>query len=207
MLVAALSFTAAAALMVVLPGPDTLVVVRGVVQGGRTAGLRTSAGVIAGLVLWVGAAVVGLSAMLRASEIGYEALKIAGACYLVYMGVRSLRSLFRTPAPGEVPVEGAPSWRSGGFAAGFLTDLLNPKIGVLFVSLLPGFVPAGYPVVGTTLLLGGIYIALTAVYCGALVAAAGTVTSWMRAPRTRRRLDAITGVALIGFGVKLATER
>ncbi|BDH57591.1 LysE family translocator [Tsukamurella sp. PLM1] len=85
--------------------------------------------------------------------------------------------------------------------------MLNPKIGVLFVSLLPGFVPAGYPVTGTTLALGGVYIALTALYCGVLIAAAGTVTRWMRTPRTRRLLDGIAGVALIGFGAKLVTER
>ncbi|KXP15032.1 LysE family translocator [Tsukamurella pseudospumae] len=208
MLIALLSFTAAAALIVVLPGPDTLVVVRGVVQGGRVAGLRTSLGVLSGLVLWVLAAVLGLSAMLKASEYGYTALKFLGAAYLIYMGAQSLRAMIRGSALGEQPTAPqASSWRSGGFTAGFLTDLLNPKIGVLFVSLLPGFVPAGHSVTGTTLLLGGVFIALTAVYCGVLIAAAGTVTSWMQTPRTRRLLDGIAGVALIGFGAKLVTER
>ncbi len=208
MLVALISFTAAAALIVVLPGPDTLVVVRGVVQGGRTAGLRTSLGVLSGLVLWVLAAVLGLSAMLKASEYGYTALKVLGAAYLVYMGVQSLRAVVRGSALGEQPPAPTPtSWRAGGFAAGFLTDVLNPKIGVLFVSLLPGFVPAGYPVTRTTLVLGGVYIALTAIYCGVLIAAAGTVTRWMQTPRTRRIVDGVAGVALIGFGAKLVMER
>ncbi len=208
MLVALLSFAAAAALIVVLPGPDTLVVVRGVVQGGRTTGLRTSLGVLTGLVLWVLAAVLGLSAMLKASEYGYTALKFLGAAYLIYMGVQSLRAVVRGSALGDAPVEAAPpSWRNAGFTAGFLTDLLNPKIGVLFVSLLPGFVPTGYSVTWTTLALGGVFIALTAVYCGVLIAAAGTVTAWMQTPRTRRVLDGVAGVALIGFGAKLVTER
>lgn len=208
MLVALLSFAAASAVLVIVPGPDTLVVVRGVVQGGRGTGLRTSLGVLSGLVIWVLAAVLGLSAMLKASEYGYTALKVVGAAYLIYMGVQSLRAVIRGTALGEQPA--APmetSWRTGGFTAGFLTDLLNPKIGVLFVSLLPGFVPAGYSVTWTTLALGGVYIALTAIYCGVLIAASGTVTRWMRTPRTRRMLDGVAGVALIGFGAKLVTER
>ena len=208
MLVALLSFAAASAVLVIVPGPDTLVVVRGVAQGGRGTGLRTSLGVLSGLVIWVLAAVLGLSAMLKASEYGYTALKVVGAAYLIYMGVQSLRAVIRRAALGEQPA--APmesSWRTGGFTAGFLTDLLNPKIGVLFVSLLPGFVPSGYSVTWTTLALGGVYIALTAVYCGVLIAAAGTVTRWMRTPRTRRMLDGVAGVALIGFGAKLVTER
>ncbi|AUN40682.1 LysE family translocator [Tsukamurella tyrosinosolvens] len=208
MLVALLSFAAASTLLVVLPGPDTLVVVRGVVQGGRGAGLRTSLGVLSGLVVWVVAAVLGLSAMLKASEYGYTALKVLGAAYLISMGVQSLRAVVRGSALGDEPAPPVESsWRTGGFTAGFLTDMLNPKIGVLFVSLLPGFVPSGYSVTWTTLALGGVYIALTAVYCGVLIAAAGTVTRWMRTPRTRRMLDGVAGVALIGFGAKLVTER
>ena len=179
----------------------------GVVQGGRIAGLRTSLGVLSGLVLWVLAAVLGLSAMLKASEYGYTALKLLGAAYLIYMGVQSLRAVVRGSALGEVPqFPDAPSWRTGGFTAGFLTDLLNPKIGVLFVSLLPGFVPTGYSVTWATLAFGGVFIVLTAIYCGVLIAAAGTVTAWMQTPRTRRILDGIAGVALIGFGVRLITE-
>ena len=208
MLVALFSFAAAAALLVILPGPDTLVVVRGVVQGGRGTGIRTSLGVLSGLVIWVVAAVLGLSAMLKASEYGYTALKFLGAAYLIYMGVQSLRAVVRGSALGErPPLPVAQSWRTAGFSAGFLTDILNPKIGVLFVSLLPGFVPTGYSVTWTTLALGGVYIALTAVYCGVLIAAAGTVTRWMQTPRTRRFLDGLAGVALIGFGAKLVTER
>ncbi|WP_278262435.1 LysE family translocator [Nocardia sp. AG03] len=163
MFAAVLSFTLASVVLVLLPGPDTLVVVRGLVRGGRAAGIRTAAGVLCGLAVWVGAAVLGLSALLRASEIGYDVLKLVGACYLVW-------------------------------------------IGVLFVSFLPGFVPDGYSPVWTTLGLGALYIALTALYCAALVVAAGSISSWMRTTRIRRRIDAITGTVLIGFGVRLATE-
>ena len=202
-LASVLSFTFAAAMVVLLPGPDTLVIVRSLVRGGRRAGIRTSVGVLSGLAVWVAAAALGLSALVQASRIGYEILTIVGACYLVLIGVQSLRSLRHVQTVGAIP---EPPGRSGGYWAGLLTDLLNPKVGVLFVSFLPGFVPDGYSVGWTTLGLGGIFIVLTAAYCAALVAASGTVSSWMSTPSIRRRLDAITGLVLVGFGIKLATE-
>jgi threonine/homoserine/homoserine lactone efflux protein len=202
-LLALVSFTLASVLIVLLPGPDSLVVVRGLVRGGRRGGATTAAGVLCGLVVWVGAASLGLSALLQASRVGYDALKIAGACYLTWIGVRSLLSVRRTPTEGTPP---AGLGRSG-FVAGFLTDLLNPKVGVFFISFLPGFVPHGDHAVGLTMLgFGVLYAVLTALYFLGLIAISGTVATWVRVPRIRRRLDAVTGLVLVGFGIRLATE-
>ena len=209
MLLAFLSFTLASVLIVLLPGPDTLVVVRGLVRGGRRGGATTAAGVLTGLVVWVAATALGLSALLRASEVGYDALKIAGACYLVWIGVRSLLAVRRpagVPDGGDGPMAPAPLLGGSGFVAGFVTDLLNPKVGVFFVSFLPGFVPAGYSVGWTTFGLGAWYAVLSALYFLGLVALSSTVSGWMGSPRVRRRLDALTGMVLVGFGVRLATE-
>jgi threonine/homoserine/homoserine lactone efflux protein len=209
-LVALLSFTLASVLIVLLPGPDSLVVVRGLVRGGRGGGATTAAGVLCGLVVWVAATALGLSALLRASEVGYDALKIAGACYLVWIGVRSLLSIRRPAAHGVAEADGPmapePVRGGSGFVAGFVTDLLNPKVGVFFVSFLPGFVPDGYSVGWTTLALGAWYAVLSALYFLGLIALSGTVSGWMRSPRIRRRLDAVTGVVILGFGIRLATE-
>jgi threonine/homoserine/homoserine lactone efflux protein len=208
--VALISFTLASILIVLLPGPDSLVVVRGLVRGGRRGGASTAAGVLCGLVVWVAAATLGLSALLQASRVGYDVLKVAGACYLIWIGVRSLLSIRRTAAEvavdGDGPMAPAPVLGGSGFAAGFLTDVLNPKVGVFFVSFLPGFVPHDYSVGWTTLVFGAIFTALTAVYFLGLIAVSGTVASWMRTPHIRRRLDALTGLVLVGFGVRLATE-
>lgn len=207
-----LSFVATATLIVLLPGPDTLVVLRGVVRGGRREAFRTAAGVVSGLLVWVSAAVLGLSALLQASETGYEILKIVGACYLVWMGVQSVRSLLRAAPDIAAAHEAPPSTKPGsgvltaGFTAGLLTNILNPKIGILFISLLPGFVPSGYPLGATTLGLGAIYIALTAAYFTILVGAAGRIAGWLTRDSIRRRIEAIGGVALIGLGVRLALE-
>lgn len=210
MLVELVPFTLASVLIVLLPGPDSLVVVRGLVRHGRRGGARTAAGVLGGLVVWVAATALGLSALLQASEVGYEILKVAGACYLLWIGIRSLLSIRRRTAEvaveGDGPMAPAPLLGGSGFVAGFVTDLLNPKVGVFFVSFLPGFVPAGYSVGWTTFALGFWYAVLTAVYFLGLIAVSATVSGWMRSPRVRRRLDALTGVVLLGFGVRLATE-
>lgn len=205
MLVALASFTVASVLIVLLPGPDSLVVVRGLVRGGRRGGALTAAGVLCGLGVWVTATALGISALLRASEVGYDVLKVVGACYLLWLGVRSLVSLRRTTAQ-PVSVEALEAVRSG-FWAGFLTDILNPKVGVFFVSFLPGFIPAGASSVGwITLGFGAWYTVLSAVYFAALVAVSSTVAGWMSTARIRRRLDAATGLVLVAFGLRLATE-
>jgi len=201
-LLAVAAFALASVLIVVLPGPDTLVIVRGIVRGGRRRGLTTAAGILCGLGLWVAAAVLGLAAMLRASEIGYEVLRVVGAAYLVWLGIQALRKRGRDTD--------AASSRGGvlrtGFAAGLLTDLLNPKVGVFFVTFLPGFVPHGYAVGPTSLIFGAMFIVETAIYCVVLLVLAGRVSGWMSAPRMRRRLDLVTGTVLVGFGLRLATE-
>ncbi|MCW2547315.1 MAG: Lysine exporter protein [Mycobacterium sp.] len=207
MLVAVGTFTVAAILIVLLPGPDTLVVVRNLIRGGRRTAIRTVFGVLSGLVIWVCAAALGLSAILSASHDAYLALRIAGAAYLVWLGVQSLRS--RGNLSQEPAVDASSRRRqllATGFPAGIASDLLNPKVGVFFVTFLPGFVPHGYSVGWMSLLLGGIFLALTALYFAILIAASGPVTRWIANTRIRRRMDRITGLILIGFGARLAIE-
>jgi threonine/homoserine/homoserine lactone efflux protein len=213
MLVALGAFAIAATLIVLLPGPDTLVVVRGLLRGGRARGLSTTLGVLCGLVLWVSAASLGLSAVLKASKIGYDLLRIAGATYLIWLGITSLRTRSAVPEGPEGPVgaelpAAAPRREllGSGFVAGLLTDLLNPKVGVFFVTFLPGFVPHGYAVGPICLLFGAIFVVLTALYFAILLALAARVTSWMTEPRIRRRLNTATGTVLLGLGVRLALQ-
>jgi threonine/homoserine/homoserine lactone efflux protein len=201
MLLAAAAFALAAALIVLLPGPDTLVVVRGILRGGRSRGVATAAGNLLGLAVWVAAAALGLSALLRASHLGYEVLRIAGGAYLIWLGIASIRLRSAPRAVAE-----RRDLRGTGFLAGVVTNLLNPKVGVFFVTFLPGFVPHGYSVGWTSLLFGAIFVAETAAYWVLLLSLASRVTRWMNEPRIRRRLDATTGAVLIGFGIRLATE-
>jgi threonine/homoserine/homoserine lactone efflux protein len=203
MTTAVLTFSLAAMLIVLLPGPDTLVVVRNLVRDGRRTATLTVVGVLTGLAVWVTAAALGLSALLRASHEAYLGLRLAGAVYLVYLGVQSLRSR-SVVLTADAPVR--PGLLGRGFGAGLATDLLNPKVGVFFVTFLPGFVPSGQPVGVTSLLFGAIFVIETALYFAVLLALAGRVTGWMNHPVVRRRLDRATGLVLIGFGARLATE-
>jgi threonine/homoserine/homoserine lactone efflux protein len=200
-LVSLAAFTAAAVLIVLLPGPDTLVVVRSIVRGGRHAGVLTALGNLCGLTVWVLAAALGLAAMLKASQIGYDVLRVVGAGYLVWLGVQAWRSRGRVeqPAPHRAGVLGT------GFRAGILTNLLNPKVGVFFVAFLPGFIPRGDAVGPMSLLLGAIFVLLTALYWVALLGIAGRVSRWMGTPSVRRRIDAMTALVFVGFGIRLAT--
>src|SRR4051812_22718550 len=207
MLSALLGFAAAATIVVLLPGPDTLVVVRNLVRGGRRQGFATVCGVLTGLTVWMLAAVVGLAALLRASQTGYAALKIAGACYLLWLAVESFRSRGAPHLAGEdEPLGRRRALLGSGYAAGLATNLLNPKIGVFFVAFLPGFVPKGADVATTSLLFGAIFIAEVIVYFAVLLTLAERVVGWMTRARTRRWIDRIAGLVFVGFAARLATD-
>jgi threonine/homoserine/homoserine lactone efflux protein len=205
MVVAALAFVGASSLVVLLPGPDTLVVLRSLLRQGPRIARRTVLGVLTGLSVWVTGAVLGLSALLRASHDGYDALRIAGAGYLCVLGIQALRSRGAT-----AELDQAAANRRGvigtGYAGGLLTDLLNPKVGVFFVTFLPAFVPHGAPVGPTTLLFGVLFVAETGLYFVVFLRFAQRIVSWMRRPGLRRMLDRGTGAVLLGFGIRLAVE-
>lgn len=206
MLTALLTFAVPCLVVVLLPGPDTLVVLRALVRGGVRGGITTALGVLCGVFVWVAAAVLGLSALLHASEVAYDVLKLVGAAYLLWIGVQSLRAMRRGIAAEPDGTGRRLRLTGSGFTSGFLTDVLNPKVGVTFVTFMPGFIPDGAPVAATSLALGLMFIAFTAVYFAVLIALSGTIAQWMGTPRIRRRLDGATGLVLIGFGVRLATE-
>jgi threonine/homoserine/homoserine lactone efflux protein len=207
MLTASVTFALAAALIVLLPGPDTLVVLRNLVRGGRRRAALTVVGVLCGLSVWVTAAALGMAALLHASENAYLALRVVGAVYLLWLGVQTLRSRSVPDLVPDRPPE-LPAGGSGrGFGAGLATDLLNPKVGVFFVTFLPGFVPDGQPVGAASLTFGAIFVVETAAYFALLLFLAGRITGWLRDTTVRRWLDRATGTVLIGFGLRLVVEQ
>ena len=203
MAVALLTFLAAATLIIVAPGPDTLLVTRNVFRRGRRGGLVTAAGTVTGLALWSVAAALGLSALLAASRVGYDVVRVAGGLYLVWLGVQSLRSQGTGPV---VSTEAPPMPMHRAYLSGVLSNLLNPKIGVFFVTFLPGFVPSGAPVGSTAALLGALFVVETALWLVVLVWLVGRGSGWLTRRGVRRWLDRATGVVLIGFGIRVAAE-
>jgi threonine/homoserine/homoserine lactone efflux protein len=204
---ALLGFAAASILIVLLPGPDTLVVVRNLLRGGRRRAIATVIGVLTGLVVWVTSASLGLSALLRASHTGYEVLRYVGGAYLLWIGIQAVRG--RTAPAGDnvvVPRQRYGPLLGSGYVAGLATDLLNPKVGVFFVTFLPAFVPSGADVGLTTLAFGSVFVLETFLYFAVLITIADRVMVWMTNARTRRRLDRAAGLIFIGLGLRLATE-
>ena len=199
-----LPFLVASVLVILIPGPDTLVVLRNALLAGKGIAVRTAMGVLTGLSVWVTAAALGLTAILRASHDGFLVLRIAGAVYLTYFGLQALRSR----ALGK-PVEVSTAKRSlvgRGYRAGVMTDLLNPKVGVFFITFMPAFIPHGAPVAASTLGMGAVFVLLTGLYFALMLAFVQRLLGWLRNERYRRRLNRATGLVLIGFGVRLAVE-
>jgi threonine/homoserine/homoserine lactone efflux protein len=193
-----LAFVGVAIVLSISPGPDMALVLRNTVRGGRGAGFRTVGGIALGLLMWATASALGVAAVLSASATVFTALKLAGAVYLVYLGVQSLRSLRRGEEPEEVA-------RSSGspFRQGLVTNLLNPKLAVLFTTLLPQFVSHGDPAAKPAL-LAAVFIAIGLTWLCVYTTLVGALAH----SRTFRRVtEAVSGVVLIALGARLAVER
>ncbi len=197
-----LAFAAAAGLLTLTPGVDTAIVLRSAASLGPRAGLAAGAGVCAGLFIWGAGAAFGLGALLAASAKAYLALKWVGAAYLVYLGVKLIAN--PRSAPPDAPIAGAGDPARSALWRGFLTNVLNPKVGVFYATFLPQFIPNGANVVAFSALLTAVHVALTALWFALLVALTAPLGRWLRSPATMRALDRLTGCVFIGFGVKLA---
>ncbi|WP_420132729.1 LysE family translocator [Rhodopseudomonas sp.] len=206
------AFTAAAALLTLTPGLDTALVLRtATVEGARSA-MAAGAGVSAGVLAWGLLVSLGLGALLALSEIGYRVLQIAGAAYLIWLGGQMIHAALRRhpaapltaePAGGEGPHASPAGW----FWRGMVTNLLNPKVGVFYVSFLPQFIPTDVPVVAFSVGLAAIHATMGLLWFAALTAATRPLARLLRRPGFTRSIDGLTGAVLIGFGLRLALER
>jgi threonine/homoserine/homoserine lactone efflux protein len=201
------AFVGVAALVIVTPGPDTALTVRNALLGGRGAGVATAAGVAAGQAVWTAAASAGIAALLVASEPAFVAVKLAGAAYLVLLGLQTLAHAVRG-RPSERDGHAAAGLRSGAaFRQGLLNDLGNPKMAVFFTTLLPQFAPAHGPAFPTLLAFGVLFSAMTFAWLCVYSVAVARAGRALRRPRIRRALDAVMGAALVALGLRVAVER
>jgi threonine/homoserine/homoserine lactone efflux protein len=199
-----LAFIAAAAVLTVTPGTDTALVLRAAMVDGRRPAALASIGVALGCLTWGAAVSLGLGALLQASELAYDILKFAGAAYLVWVGARLLRQP-RTelaPAAGQAAPQGA----AQAFWRGLLTNLLNPKVGVFYVSFLPQFLPAGTNVAAYSFFLAALHVGLTLAWFAVLTAATAPLSDWLRRPSAMKTLDRLTGTVFVAFGIRLAVS-
>jgi threonine/homoserine/homoserine lactone efflux protein len=198
-----LSFLVAAVILTITPGVDTALVLRTCLVEGRKAALQASVGIALGCLAWGGAVSFGLGALLQASEWAYAVARGLGAAYLLWLGW----GLLLRPrngmdwGPGTVPSVG-----SNAFGRGLLANLLNPKVGVFYVTFLPQFVPEGAPVAVFTFGLACLHVALSLAWFALLMAATAPLSRCLREPRWVRLLDRMTAGVLIAFGIRLAVS-
>ncbi len=194
-------FLVVAAVVICTPGPDTALTIRNALLGGRAGGLATALGVALGQAVWTVAAAAGLVAILRASQPAFTALKLAGAAYLVFLGLQSLLAALRRRS--QEPRHASAATRGSSLRQGLVSNLANPKMAVFFTSLLPQFGTA----FATLLALGLLFSLLTGLWLAAYAVAAARARRLLARERFRRAVDAVTGVVLVALGLRVAGQR
>jgi threonine/homoserine/homoserine lactone efflux protein len=201
------AFLGVAALVIVAPGPDTALTIRNTLRGGRRSGVLTGAGVVGGQTVWAIATAAGVAALLHASEPAFVALKVVGAGYLVFLGIQALLAAFRGGKPALYGVNGDRVAPGRAFRQGLISNVTNPKMAAFFTSLLPQFAGGDRASFAALLLLALIFSTMTLVWLTGYVFVVAKVGDVFRRERLRRALEGVTGFALVGLGLRLATER
>ena len=199
-----LAFIGIASLLTILPGADMALVAKVTLLDGKRAAFFTSLGICAGLPVHATASALGLSLILATSAEAFTVVKFAGAAYLAYLGIRTIRDSFHAAADPAVAAERV---RSGGaaFAQGWLSNVLNPKVALFYLTFLPQFISPGDNVLAKSLLLAAIHAVLGLLWLPLYAYAIDRIGAAVRG--ARRWLERVSGAALIGLGVRLAFER
>jgi threonine/homoserine/homoserine lactone efflux protein len=204
----AAAFLGISALVIVTPGQDTVLTIRNTLLAGRAGGTFTAVGVALGQATWTLAASAGVTALLLASEPAFAAIRLAGAAYLVYLGVQALIAGVRGGTARTLDPEQAKRFtRTAALRQGLVSNLGNPKMAVFFTSLLPQFVPAGPAAFLTMLGLGLVFCCMTLGWLSVYALAMGRAGNVLERPTVRRALDGVVGSVLVAFGVRLASQQ
>jgi threonine/homoserine/homoserine lactone efflux protein len=198
------AFIAVAALLTILPGADMALVTRNVLAVGRGRTMGTIAGICVGCVLHATFSALGLSAILATSATAFYVVKTVGALYLAWIGIQSIRNAGHAEDAGHA-ARRAPVGKP--FVQGFLTNILNPKVAVFYLTFLPQFIAPGEPVFAKSLMLAGIHIAMGFVWLTAYAWFVDRLGTVLTRPRVKAWLERVTGGLLIALGARLAWER
>ena len=203
-----LPFLIAITALTLTPGIDTLLVMRNAARGGHRDGLLTSLGICLGLFVHATISAAGLSVILLGSAELFMLLKLAGAGYLIWLGVQSLRSALQRRKLQFDPVAvvgSVPALRS--LREGVLSNVLNPKPIIFYMAFLPQFIDPAYSALPQALMMAGIHFTIGMLWQGSLVLIISRARLWLQRPRVGQAMDSVTGVLLVGFGAKLATSQ
>jgi threonine/homoserine/homoserine lactone efflux protein len=206
-----LLFLGGAILITIVPGPDMALVFRQVLLGGTSLAQRTIFGNLSGLVVHTVALAAGLSALLAASAEAYTVVKVAGAVYLVFLGIQTLRASRRPAAETAADTALAatrpiPSMRAA-YVQGLVSTVLNPKPALLYLTYLPQFVDEARPVLPQILFLAGVHIFIGLIWMTLYAHLVQRAQQILNRPDVRRWLESVTGVVLVALGLRVALER
>lgn len=201
------SFTFAITLLTLTPGLDTALVLRTAASEGSKKAFQAAMGVNAGCLVWGAVVALGLGALLTASQLAFDVLKWVGAAYLCWLGLQMLIKP-RNKMSADIPQEAYQAKKSANwFIKGLFGNVLNPKVGVFYVTFLPQFVPTGYPVAAFTFGLAMIHVLIGTLWSSTMIAATRPLSRWLQRPAVVRTLDRLTGTVFIAFAVRLATSK
>ncbi|AQT10776.1 threonine/homoserine/homoserine lactone efflux protein [Pseudomonas protegens] len=198
-----LAFTLAATLLTLTPGLDTALVLRTATVEGRRQALRAALGINAGCLIWGAAVAFGLGALIAVSERAFNLLKYCGAAYLAWLGLNMLLRPRHSFAPTGANSDPGTNW----FLKGMLGNVLNPKVGVFYVSFLPQFIPQGQPLVAWTFGLVSIHVVLGLVWSLLLIAATRPLAGVLQREKVIQWMDRTTGMIFVLFAARLALSR
>jgi RhtB (resistance to homoserine/threonine) family protein len=197
-------------LLIILPGPDTGLTTKNTITHGKEGGIKTVLGISSGFMIHTLAAIFGLSAILVKSALLFSVFKYVGAVYLVYLVYLGVTSLWSLKKRKEVTSDGDVQTKyqnKSTFRQGFLTNLLNPKVAVFFLTFLPQFLSPGSKSFLQFLIMGMTYTVLTVIWLLLYVYLIDSISKWMKKPSTQRAIQGISGLVLVTFGIKLALEK
>lgn len=203
-------FTAVALMIVMVPGVDSLLVLKNTIIHGKKAGFFTMVGIILALVVWTTLAVLGLATIISKSMVVFLTIKYAGAAYLIYLGIQSWRARAQNMMlQEELPIEivGEKNVSLSCMTQGITTDLLNPKTLLLYVTLMPQFIQPNFNINTQLIVLAGILIALSIVWLGIVILVMNVIRKWFMKQTVQAIFNKITGVMLVGIGIRIATEK
>jgi threonine/homoserine/homoserine lactone efflux protein len=206
-----IAFLGIAALLTIIPGADTALVTKNAIARGRTAAFFTTFGICLGCLCHATASALGLSVVLRESARVYQWVKLAGAAYLVYIGIKTLWAARKIPEAEQAVIPSGKNDASAGllrsFGEGLFTNLLNPKVAIFYLTFLPQFIAPGESVLRKSLFLAGIHVLMGLVWLCSYAILLDRMSSVLARPAVKRRLEAFTGAVLVAFGMRLAMER
>jgi RhtB (resistance to homoserine/threonine) family protein len=203
-----LAFLVVAGLLTVTPGADMALVMRHALGSGRRQAFFASLGIGLGCLIWGTASALGVAVVLAQSALAFAVLKYVGGAYLLYLGARAIIGAIRANATGGP--EGRPLRRMSAwtcFAQGLLTNLLNPKVAVFYLTFLPQFVAPDRPVLPQSLFLATTHVLMGLVWLTLYARFIDRLAAVLLTDRVKRRIEAVTGAVLMALGIRLALAR